>query len=71
MYIKQYARIAHCNLINSLIQFDGKKMKIELQASYITSLHVMFSLQTRESFESQKEYTESLMFKMLDNRVST
>lgn len=25
MYIKQYARIAHCNLINSLIQFDGKK----------------------------------------------
>lgn len=71
MYIKQYARIAHCNLINSLIQFDGKNENRTASYTCITSLHVMFSLQTRESFESQKEYTESLMFKMLDNRVST
>ncbi|XP_056010534.1 rho GTPase-activating protein 26-like isoform X2 [Ostrea edulis] len=34
-----------------------------------SSMHLQKILQkTRESFESQKEYTESLMFKMLDNR---
>ncbi|XP_061164694.1 rho GTPase-activating protein 26-like isoform X1 [Saccostrea echinata] len=34
-----------------------------------SSMHLQKILQkTRESFESQKEYTETLMFKMLDNR---